>query len=112
MSQMLMPEIDFAHAPAPNLHEILDELRRAGPVVPVRYHDQATHLVTRYDEVREAFADEEHFPAEAFHRVHAEPSMGRTMLGMTRGGSRVCRRSDRSRPERAPSESDVLQRSS
>jgi len=83
MPQPLLPEIDFAHAVAPDLHEIMDELRREGPVVPVRFHDETAYLVTRYEDVRAAFADEEHFAAEAFFSVHAEPSMGRTMQSMS-----------------------------
>ncbi|MBW1883284.1 MAG: cytochrome P450 [Deltaproteobacteria bacterium] len=78
----LRPEIDFAYAPVPDLDEILDDFRDRGAVVPVLFHGQTTYLVTRYAAVRAAFADEESFPAAAFHRVHAEPSMGRTMLGM------------------------------
>jgi cytochrome P450 len=38
--------------------------------------------VTGYEEVRQAFADEENFESAAFYRVHAEPSMGRTLQSM------------------------------
>ena len=30
-----LPDIDFAHAEAPNLHDLLDEVRKLGPL-PVR----------------------------------------------------------------------------
>jgi cytochrome P450 len=78
----LRPEIDFAHAHAPDLHEILDDLRSQGPVVPVRFHDRTTYLVTSYEAVRAAFADEENFTSATFYREHAEPSQGRTMQAM------------------------------
>ena len=78
----VLPEIDFAMAEAPNLHELLDETRRHGPVVPVRYLGETAYLVNRHRELREAFADEEHFASAAAYRIHSEPSMGRTMQVM------------------------------
>lgn len=88
---VVLPEIDFAHAEAPNLHELIDATRERGPVVPVRYHGQLAYLVTGYQEVRAAFADEEHFASEAFYRVHAEPSQGRTMQAMAGEEHRINR---------------------
>ena len=78
----LFPEIDFAHAEAPNLQELLDETRSEGPVVPVRFHGELTYLITGYEQLREAFGDEDHFASEAFYRKSAEPSMGRNMQCM------------------------------
>jgi len=78
----LLPDVDFAHAEAPHLHKLLDQTRAEGPVVPVQFHGQLTYLITGYEEIREAFADEEHFASQAFYRKSAEPSMGRNMQGM------------------------------
>ena len=35
--QPLLPEIDFAYAQVPDLHDLIDTLRPHGPVVPVKY---------------------------------------------------------------------------
>jgi cytochrome P450 len=78
----IFPDLDFAYAEAPNLQELLDETRAAGPVVPVLFHSQLAYLITGYEEIREAFTDEEHFASEAFYRKSAEPSMGRNMQAM------------------------------
>jgi cytochrome P450 len=77
-----LPELDLAHADAPDLHQLIDSTRDRGPVVPVRYHGEVAYLVTGYDEVRAAFADEEHFAAAPFYRTVAEPSTGRILLAM------------------------------
>ena len=82
--ELLLPEIDFAHAEAPDLHALIDSTRGHGPVVQVRYHGQAALLLSGYKEVRAAFGDEEHFESRAFYSVHAEPSQGRTMQAMAK----------------------------
>lgn len=88
---VVLPEIDFAHAEAPDLHELIDGTRAQGPVVPVCYHGERAFLVTGYEEVRQAFSDEENFASEAFYRVHAEPSQGRTMQAMAGDEHRINR---------------------
>jgi cytochrome P450 len=88
---LALPEVDFAHADAPDLHELLDELRKIGPVVPVRYLGELAYMINSHAELREAFADEEHFSSAAAYRVHSEPSMGRTMQVMEGEEHRVNR---------------------
>ncbi len=90
-TQSLLPEIDFAHNPVPNLHELLDELRSHGPVVPVTYMGETAWLINGYQALREAFSDEEHFQAAAAYRLHSEPSMGRTIQTMAGDEHRVNR---------------------
>lgn len=87
----LLPHIDFAYDEVPNLHELLDELRSHGPVVPVRYHDKPTWLINGFDELTQAFADEVHFQSAATYMIHAEPSMGRTLQTMAGEEHRVNR---------------------
>jgi cytochrome P450 len=87
----LMPEIDFAYAEAPDLHALIDETRSQGPVVPVRFHSQLAYLVTGYEAIREALADEVHFASEAFYRESAAPSMGINMQCMSGEGHRINR---------------------
>lgn len=80
--EYVLPDLDLAHAEAPDLHSLIDSTRDRGPVVPVRYHGGLAYLVTGYEEVRHAFSDEENFTSAAFYRVHAEPSQGRTLQSM------------------------------
>jgi cytochrome P450 len=87
----LMPDTDFAYDELPDLHERLDKLRALGPVVPVTYHGQTTWLITRYQELKQAFADEEHFASKAAYTVHSEPSMGKTLQTMSGQQHRVNR---------------------
>jgi cytochrome P450 len=79
----LLPEIDFATAPLPDLHSVLRELRaKAGPVAPVVYHGAPTWLIAGHAELTAAFADEEHIPSAAMYRLHAGPVMGKTIQCM------------------------------
>lgn len=87
----LMPDTDFAYDALPDLHQRLDELRATGPVVPVTYHGQTVWLITRYQELKQAFADEEHFASKAAYTVHSEPSMGKTLQTMSGQQHRVNR---------------------
>jgi cytochrome P450 len=91
LDQPLLPDIDFAHDEVANLHELLDQLRPHGPVVRVRYHGQGVWLITDYAELRQAFADEEHFQSAAAYRIHSEPSMGRTIQTMAGEEHRINR---------------------
>jgi cytochrome P450 len=79
----LRPDIDFARADLPDLHDVLDELRESAGVVRIMYMGAPCWLITRFAELKEAFSDEEHFPSAAAYRVHSEPSMGRTMQTMS-----------------------------
>ena len=81
--QPLLPDVDFAYAELPDLHELIDRLRAHGPVVPVKYLGGTVWLINSYRELKRAFADEEHFASEAAYRVHSEPSMGRTLQTMS-----------------------------
>lgn len=87
----LMPGTDFAYDELPDLHQRLDELRAIGPVVAVTYHGQTVWLITRYQELKQAFADEEHFASKAAYTVHSEPSMGKTLQTMSGQQHRVNR---------------------
>ena len=88
---MLMPEIDFAHDPVPNLHELLAELRTHGPVVPVRYHGTRTWLISSFELLSRAFADEVHFQSAATYLIHAEPAAGLTLQTMAGEEHRINR---------------------
>jgi cytochrome P450 len=78
----LMPDVDFAYAELPNLHEALDALRAHGPVVPVRFHGETTWLILAYEELAAAFADDETFPSKAIYERISMPTMGKTIQCM------------------------------
>jgi len=78
MGQFALPPIDFATAPAPNLHAVLAEMREEGPVVPGRLHGKLAWVITRHAELRAAFKDEAHFHSAAIQ----EPLVGPTMQSM------------------------------
>ena len=78
----LVPEVDFAYAELPDLHEVLDTLRPHGPVVPVRFHGETTWLILAHDELAAAFADDETFPSRAIYERISMPTMGKTIQCM------------------------------
>ena len=45
--QPLLPDVDFAYAELPDLHELIDRLRAHGPVVPVKYLGGTVWLINR-----------------------------------------------------------------
>jgi cytochrome P450 len=79
---LLMPGVDFAHAPLPDLHAVLAALRERGPIVPVRFHGETTWLILGYAELTAAFADDETFPSKAIYEQIAMPVMGKTIQCM------------------------------
>lgn len=87
----LMPEIDFAYDDLPNLHDVLDALRQAGPVVPVRFHGEAAWLVLSHAELAQAFTDNVNFDPAPGYLERTEESMGRTLLGLTGDEHRTTR---------------------
>ncbi|MBW2388634.1 MAG: cytochrome P450 [Deltaproteobacteria bacterium] len=70
--------IDFATAPAPNLHAVLAQMREEGPVVLGRLHGKPAWIITRHEELRAAFKNEAHFHSAAIQ----EPLVGQTMQSM------------------------------
>jgi len=87
----LLPDIDFAYDALPQLHQVLDNLRPHGSVVPVIYHKQPAWLILGYEQLRQAFSDEEHFECARAYRIHSEPSMGKTIQTMSAEQHRINR---------------------
>lgn len=87
----LMPDIDFAHDDVPDLHDLIEELRTHGPVVPVRYHGSPVWLIMDHALLKQAFEDYVHFDATAGYKLIAEPSMGKTLQTMAGEEHRVSR---------------------
>jgi cytochrome P450 len=78
----LAPETDFGLDEMVNLHEILDQLRHHGPVVPVKYLGEPVWLILGHAEVNQALIDEVNFRASNGYIEIAVPSMGRTVQTM------------------------------
>ena len=90
-TELQCPDVDFALDAVPNLHELIDAMRPVGPVVRVKYLGEPVWLINSYAELREAFADEEHFAAAAAYKIHSEPSMGKTIQTMSGEQHRINR---------------------
>ena len=87
----LMPHIDFAHDEVPNLHELIEELRPHGPVVPVKYHGAPVWLLLDHQVVKEAFDDYVHFDATQGYKLISEPGQGKTLQTMSGEEHRINR---------------------
>jgi cytochrome P450 len=68
--------------PREELHAVLAALREAHRVAPVRFFGNEAMLVTRFDDVKEAFRDDEHLPGGSTYQMHTEPVIGRTFISM------------------------------
>lgn len=87
----LLPEINFGADEIDNFHEVMDQLRAAGPVVPVTFLGDTVWCITSHPVLKEAFSDEEHFAMAAAYKVNAAPAMGITMESMEGDEHRVNR---------------------
>ena len=76
------PHIDFATDAVPDLHAILADLRERYRVAPIRYHGQVAYLLTRFGDLKAAFADDDVFPSAAAYLRHSGPVMGKTIQCM------------------------------
>jgi cytochrome P450 len=76
--------VDFGVEPLPGdeLHTLMSELRAQRRVAPVKFAGGDALLLTRYEDVHEAFADSERLPGGAFYQGGIEPVVGRTFISM------------------------------
>jgi cytochrome P450 len=82
MSTTRVVDLGLDPLPGPELHEFLADQREAQPVVPVRFFGADAFLLTRFDDVKEAFRDDEHLPGGSTYQMHTEPVVGRTFISM------------------------------
>jgi len=68
--------------PGPALHAELAMIRGRGGLVPTRFFGMDALMVSRYDDVREAFRDDIGLPGGETYRMHTEPVVGRTFISM------------------------------
>jgi cytochrome P450 len=76
--------IDFGLDPlaGSDLHRRLAALREKGRSPRVRLYGSEAILLTRFDDVLEAFRDDEALPGGATYRMSTEPVVGRTFISM------------------------------
>lgn len=76
--------IDFGvdSLPGAELHEAMSTLRESQRVAPVRFHGGDAVLFTRFEDVHEAFRDDQKFPGGDFYEMAIEPVVGRTFISM------------------------------
>ncbi|OCC23587.1 hypothetical protein MB02_10460 [Croceicoccus estronivorus] len=87
----LLPEIDFARDDLPDLHDVLEDLRREGPVVSVNYHGAPVWLILGYEELQQAFLDQDHFDMGEGYRQMVEEPLGRNIMTMSGAEHRLHR---------------------
>src|SRR5579872_3846574 len=88
---LAVPDIDFGCDPLHDIHNLMTELRERGRFFPVRCRSETALLVTRFDDVRAGFDDEEAVPLFASARKFAEKAQGRSLFSMTGEEHRVHR---------------------
>ena len=79
-----LSKVDFGTDPlkGQELHDILATLRERRRVAPVRFHGGDAVLFTRFEDVHEAFRDDQKFPGGDFYESAIEPVVGRTFISM------------------------------
>jgi len=85
-------DLDFGTDPLPDLHAILREIRERTRFARARFRGDPATLITRYDDVRAAFRDDEAFPSRAFQEANTVPVTGPNLLSMTGQEHRVKRK--------------------
>jgi cytochrome P450 len=84
VSSMDLSKVDFGTDPlaGEELHAVLASLRESQRVAPVRFHGGDALLFTRFEDVHEAFRDDQKFPGGDFYESAIEPVVGRTFISM------------------------------
>ena len=82
-SALAAADIDFGTDPLHDIHALMTELRERGRFCPVRCRSETALLVTRFEDVRAGFDDEDAVPLFASARRFAEKAQGRSLFSMT-----------------------------
>ena len=80
----VLPTADIGTEPLAGeaLHRLMAALRERDAVVPVPFYGSTALLVTRFEDVRAAFDDDQSLPGGATYQVSVEPIIGRTFISM------------------------------
>jgi cytochrome P450 len=79
----LVRDFDVMKDALPDLHDRTRALREAGRMSFVKIQGAPAPILTHYEDVMEAYRDEENFPSAAAYNVIAGPVMGKTIQCMT-----------------------------
>ena len=75
-------EMTTALLPGAALHDLLAAARRQPGLAPVRLVGRPALLITRFQELKTLFSDEDGFPGGPVYQVQVEPVVGRTFISM------------------------------
>lgn len=76
-------DLDQWQYPGMALHELFDELRQRGPIVPVNFLGSQSWLITEHATLQQALKDGERFPPHLPYQFGIEPVIGETFQTMT-----------------------------
>ncbi len=84
MTDRLAADVDFGFDPLPgaDFHRLLADLRGQAAVVPVRAFGMPALLITRFDELRAFFQNDEEFPGGHTYELQIGETVGRTFISM------------------------------
>lgn len=78
----LMPEVDFILDELPDLHERIAELRKSGPMVPLKAFGETAWFLLDFKDVDRIFRDKKIFDVTRYNLEIATPIVGKTLLAM------------------------------
>ena len=79
----IVHDLDVTQDALPDLHDRTRQMREEGRLSFARIQGVPAPILTHYDDVMEAYRDEENFPSAAAYEVIAGPVMGKTIQCMT-----------------------------
>jgi len=81
--EMRLPEVDFATAPLPDLHDVLAALRQQEPVSLIRFAGKPTWLFNDYDSVSRSLASDDVLSAPQAYEPLSLTTVGRVLPTMS-----------------------------
>ncbi len=88
----LSVDFDTWQLPGIELHQLMDDLRGQGPVVPVTFLGEKVWLITDHAHVAAAFRDSNMFPPHTPYKIGIEPVIGETFQSMAGDQHRIFRK--------------------
>ena len=91
-TESLSVDFDTLQLPGIELHQLMDDLRRQAPVVPVTFLGERVWLITDHAHVSAAFRDNNIFPPHTPYKIGIEPVIGETFQSMSGDRHRIFRK--------------------
>ena len=92
MQEQLSQDLSVWELPGQKLHQLMDDLRQHGAVVPISYYGTSAYLVTRHDVLMRAFKDTENLPPERAYQIGIMPLIGENFQSMSGERHRLYRK--------------------